>query len=271
VRRADVIIGMGSSFGYELDVTPVRVLYEDMTVAQSPYPASRAKARWRARQKVLYDNADLCCAATPWVAESIAHDYRIPESKIAVVGFGTNILCEPVPKDWSRPRFLWVGVDWERKGGDILLAAFQRAKIPGATLDLVGRHPAVDVPGVRGHGIVRNEERLREFYEAATVFVMPSRFEPAGIVFFEAASAGTPCIGTATAGLPYNLGPSGLIVPPGDVVALADALSKMAQPEYARQFVKPALAHARGHTWTAVAGRIVSAVAQRFGPRLSMD
>jgi glycosyltransferase involved in cell wall biosynthesis len=267
VAAADVVVSMGSSFGHNLGPrvsSQFRVLYEDMTVAQSPHPPSPAKDRWIEGQRRLYQITDLCCAATPWVADSIERDYGVPRSKIEVVGFGANVVCEFRAKDWSTPRFLWVGVDWERKGGDLLLEAFIRADIPGARLDLVGRHPDVSIPGVRGHGVVREENRLREFFETATVFVLPSRFEAAGIVFLEAASAGTPCIGTRTGGLPHVLGPSGYVVAPNDIDALTSALRAMADPSTAERFVEPALEHARQYTWAAVAGRMADALRRRL-------
>jgi glycosyltransferase involved in cell wall biosynthesis len=266
VRTADTVISLGSEYGYRLGSREgqFRVLYEDMTVAQSPYPPGPAKDRWIRRQAALYEQTDLCCVATPWAAESLQRDYGVPETKIEVLGFGANVVCSPNPGDWANPRYLWVGVDWHRKGGDVLLDAWRLADMPGATLDLVGRHPSHDLPsGVTGHGVVRDRTRLRRFFEEATVFVMPSRFEAAGIVFVEAASAGTPCIGTSVGGLPYMLGPSGLIVPPGEVEPLVTALRSMADPEVGSRFVAPALDHSAKFTWAAVAERMFRAITDR--------
>jgi len=250
------VVGLGSVFTWpRIDAT-----FDDMTVLQSPFLEGPGKRRWAERQKRIYDDASVCLVTSPWAADSVIHDYGIPESKVAVVGFGSNVTCEPVPKDWERPRLLWVGVDWHRKGGDILLEAFSKAAIPGARLDLVGHHPAVDVPNVRGHGVVRNTQRLRALFEQATLFVLPSRFEPYGIVFIEAASAGTPVLGTDTGGARYSVGPSGETVPPNDVDALVHAIRRMTDPQIAGSYVLPAIAHARQHTWDAVALRVIEAV-----------
>jgi hypothetical protein len=78
------------------------------------------------------------------VKTSIVNDYGVPEAKVTSVGLGANIMCEPVPKNWCRPKLLWVGTDWERKGGDLLLEAFAKAEIPGVSLDIVGNHPRID-------------------------------------------------------------------------------------------------------------------------------
>lgn len=266
IHEADVIVTLGSTFGQKIDSGDhrgFRVTYEDMTVKQSAHPASPAKDRWIARQRRLYAISDLCCVSTPWVADSVANDYNVPRAKIEVVGLGANILCERSQKNWATPRILWVGVDWHRKGGDLLLEAFSRAAIPDATLDLVGQHPDVHMPGVRGHGVVRDEGRLKTFFEEATLFALPSRFDPSPIVFLEAASAGTPCLGTETAGLSYNVGPSGMVVPVGDVDALVLALIKMTSPTVAASYQQPALEHAERHTWDAVAGRMIEAVVER--------
>ncbi len=240
VRSADVVVSLGTGWSiHPLTAGQRHLTLEDMTVAQAPFPPSRAKTRWIERQSRAYAQADVCCVATPWTADSLVRDYRVDSAKIAVVGFGANVVCKPTTKDWNSPTFLWVGVDWLRKGGDLLLEAFLRAKIPNATLHLVGAHPDISVRSVCGHGIVRDEARLRELFEMATVFVMPSRFEAAGIVFVEAASAGTPSIGTTVGGIPHMIGPAGECVPPEDVEAVA---------------------HARENTWTAVSQRMIDAV-----------
>jgi glycosyltransferase involved in cell wall biosynthesis len=253
---ADLVLGMGSTFHYPgLDVT-----FEDQTVAQSPLAPGGPKNRWIRRQAAIYRSARHCLASTPWVKESIVNDYGVPDAKVTPVGLGANIVCRPVPKNWGKPKLLWVGVEWNRKGGDLLLEAFANAQIPGASLDIVGRHPRIDAPGVRGHGEIRDETRLRGFFEAATLFVLPSVFDPSPIVFLEAASAGTPCIGTETGGTRYSVGQAGEVVLPNDVGALVAMLRKMTIPAVARSYSSRALEHAAAHTWDAVAERVLATI-----------
>ena len=266
VREADIMITMGSTYGFQLGRwrPSTHATFDDCTVAQSPIAPSRARTRWQARQRELYESADLCLAASNWTADSIEHDYGIPRRKIHVTGLGANISCAQTEKDWSEPRILWVGVDWDRKGGDLLLEAFARAGIPGATLDLVGQHPPISRANVRCHGLVRDEARLRMFYERATLFVLPSRFEAFGMVFIEAASAGTPCLGSDVGGIPDAIGPAGTTFPAGDVHALTQGLIAMTDPSVAAKYVAPALAHAEANRWPAVAQRVIDAAGDRL-------
>src|SRR4029079_2514270 len=79
-------------------------------------------------------------------------------------------------------------------------------------------------------------------YGAADLVILPSRAEPYGMVVTEDLARGVPVLGTAVDGLPEALGraPSGerpgLLVPPGDPVALARALRRwLAEPQLRRQ------------------------------------
>jgi glycosyltransferase involved in cell wall biosynthesis len=250
------VVAFGSTFWPpRIDAT-----FEDMTVAQHPWlPQTAARERWQRRQAALYDAAIRCFSATEWAARSVREDYGQPAEKVVVVGEGPNIVCRPLPKDWSRPQILWVGSDWRRKGGDTLLEAFRMASIPEATLHLVGQHPEIKMPGVVTHGPIADTVRLQAMYEAATLFVLPSRFDASPIACLEAATAGTPLIATDTGGTAERVGRAGLLVEPGDVLALADAMRRLSEPTVAERFRKEAIAHAARFTWDLVAQRMIGA------------
>jgi glycosyltransferase involved in cell wall biosynthesis len=185
------------------------VTYQDSTVLQAlrAYPWRHLQAlgardldRLAGRQRRSLASAVACCAATGWAAESIAADYGIATGKIHVVGCGPNHdphVNASEGRDWSRPRFLFIGADWERKNGSAVLTAFARVRerFPDATLDLVGGHPRVTSDGVTAHGLLAMDRagdrgRISELYRRSTAFVMPSLHEPAGSVYIEAAVAG---------------------------------------------------------------------------------
>lgn len=251
-----LVIAFGSTFWPpHVDAT-----FEDMTVAQHPWlPPSAARKRWERRQAALYNAVVRCFATTEWAARSVRNDYGQPAEKVVVAGEGANIVCSPVLKDWSRPRILWVGSDWHRKGGDTLLEAFRIASLEAATLNLVGQHPRLDLPGVVTHGPIVDAARLRAMYEDATLFVLPSRFDASPIACIEAATAGTPLIASRTGGTTERVGNAGVLVEPGDVGALAGAMRRMCHPAVAEKYRHEAVAHASRFTWDAVAKRIIEA------------
>jgi glycosyltransferase involved in cell wall biosynthesis len=137
----------------------------------------------------------------------------------------------------------WIG----QKGIEELLEAWQALKsaLPGCELDLAGG-PALwkNVSGVKGaEEIARRIEQMERrelvhcagalprsampgFWGAVDVAVVPSLYEPFGLVALEALACGVPVIASAVGGLKEIVldGESGLLVPPGDVSALARAL-----------------------------------------------
>jgi glycosyltransferase involved in cell wall biosynthesis len=271
--RLDGIIQIGT--GYTLPAGIPVATYEDMTIPQTkthPYVGwalltRRSFASRMARQRRAYEQARACCLTSPWAAESVLTDYGIAPQKVHVVGIGCNHTAPPIRRDWSKPRFLFVGLDWERKNGSGVLRAFARLReqVPTAKLDLVGGHPPLSQAGVTGHGILRldiaeQHERLERLYAEATCFVMPSHSEASAIAYVEAASAGLPGIGTSAGGSGYLIGDGGVIVDPGDDEGLLAAMLRLADPETAERTGAAAKERSQLFSWDAVASRLLSAL-----------
>jgi hypothetical protein len=254
------------------------VTFQDSTFIQAvrAYPWAHLQGlsqghikRFAQRQREAYESAVACCAATHWVADSIISDYGIPASKVHVVGLGANHQTgesKVDERDWSRPRFLFVGVDWERKNGQAVLDAFAkvRERYPDATLDLAGGHPTITLDGVTGYGpLAMNEptdrRQMAEIYSRSTVFVMPSLHEPSGTVLIEAASAGIPSIGSSSGGARTCIGDGGYVVDPLEPQEILDAMLKLCNPDTAKRLGELAHEHAKLFTWRKVAERLVRA------------
>ena len=222
------------------------------------------------RQRRVYSDAVALAPWSHWAARSLVDDYGADPARVHVVGAGRNHEVEsPDARPWSPPRFLFVGREWERKGGPVLLEAFaavQRA-LPEARLDVVGGHPPLDRPGVTGHGplgfdVPDQARRVAALFAAATCFVMPSEVEPLGIVHAEAAAAGVPSIGSTVGGARTIIGDEGgRLTPPGDAAALEAAMLELGDPETARRMGEAARGRAAAFTWDAVAGRMLRALA----------
>ncbi|HEY4428389.1 MAG TPA: glycosyltransferase family 4 protein [Solirubrobacteraceae bacterium] len=254
------------------------VTLEDSTVLQAleSYPwahldgLSHHGARiYAERQRQIYESAVACCCATHWVADSIVTGYGIPAERVHTVGLGRNHdISAENGRDWTRPRFLFVGVDWQRKNGPAVLSAFARVREthPEAQLDVVGGHPRIEQPGVTPHGPLSlvypgERRRLAALYGRATAFVMPSLHEPAGIVHAEAGGAGVASIGTTDGGAATMIGPGGILVDPRKVDELVAAMERLADPQTAQQLGDLARRHAALLTWRKVAERVVRALA----------
>jgi phosphatidylinositol alpha-1,6-mannosyltransferase len=139
---------------------------------------------------------------------------------------------------------LIVGRMWQEergKGHDELIAGWPavRARVPDAELWIVGdgddrsrleeRARSLGVAdAVRFLGRVSDTE-LSELYRRASLFAMPSRQEGFGLVYAEAMWHGLPCIGSTAdaAGQVIVDGETGLLVPYGDVAAIAAAVSAL--------------------------------------------
>lgn len=238
----------------------------DSDIRQNLFPAQQVRL-WCERQAASSRAASVCCVSTGWAARSFVEDYGVDSARVHIVGMGHRQRSSPLDRDWSSPRFLFIGVDWQRKNGDAVLAAFAavRALIPEATLDVVGQHPDIDVAGVRTHGFLPREDaaaqaRLDGLFASATAFVLPSRFDPSPIACLEAASAGLPVIATTEGGAGELLGDAAISVHPNDREGLVRAMLTLADPATARAKGAEAERIARSSRWADVARKVLEAL-----------
>lgn len=270
----DAALLLGAGFSLRADVPTAT--FDDMTVVQAlAQPESeyedvtgRQARRWRGRQLHNYRHARACCLASEWAARSVREDYGIDPAKVHTVGFGRNSARrEALERDWSVPRFVFIGIDWERKQGPAVLDSFAAVRRihPEARLDLIGDHPPVDAPGVTDHGrlALGSEQGRREHAEVlarATCLVLPSKFEPFGIAYVDAAAVGVPSIGTANGGAADAIGDGGVLIDPADLQGLSRAMVELSEPNRARELGQRAFAHSAGFSWEDVAERILSSM-----------
>jgi glycosyltransferase involved in cell wall biosynthesis len=266
--RLDALVILGGLLTPNTDIPLVP--WQDMTVPLAHrfgYPLWRAlpgrALRARLAQQVeLHRRAVFSCTATRFAADSVQHDLGVAREQIEVTGLGTNHRPAPAERDWSRPRFLFVGLEWERKRGAAVLEGFRRVRDvhPEARLDVVGGHPRLSEEGVVGHGRVGGAS-VSELFSRATCFVMPSTVEPAGMVYVEAAMGGAPSIGTSVGGAPELIGPGGRVVDPYDQEGLTRAMLDLCRAEVAESLGLQARRHAERFTWKATAERLLQALA----------
>jgi glycosyltransferase involved in cell wall biosynthesis len=176
------------------------------------------------------------CYSSKWAANAAARDHDIDPAKIEVIPFGANLpsnvtegdlpglLEQRLQKPW---RLLFVGVEWERKGGDLALEIARQLNDAGHPTELivVGCHvpkrysplPAwVRLEGFVSQHTVEGQRRLGELYRSALFYLMPSQAEAYGIVFCEATSFAVPCLASDTGGVSSIVqnGRNGYLFPP---------------------------------------------------------
>jgi glycosyltransferase involved in cell wall biosynthesis len=204
-------------------------------------------------------------------------DFGVPADKLYPVGAGVNLprILDVGERSYDRPEVLFVGKDFARKGGPVLLEAFRavRREIPEARLTLIGPR-LEDVPdGVRCLGVVPKNtpeglNRLLAAYAEASLFVLPSLYEPFGIAFAEAMAHKVPCIGADNCAMPEIVadGETGYLVPVSDARALARRmLDLLMDPEACRRMGEAGYRKYREHyTWDQVVARILGVLRDRL-------
>lgn len=210
---------------------------------------------------------------TEWTADTFAH-HGLPREKFWVHAPACNS-DDPGPVERqpdSTPHVLFVGKDWVRKGGPLLIEAFAilRGKFPEACLTVIGCDPDVREPGVRVIGFLDKKKpedagRIDKAFREATVFCMPSRWESVGLVYMEAALYGLPVVmlrGQCRDGIfPETMA---FHLDRADRRALAEYLIHLHErPDVARRMGNAGRGHVlENYTWPVVARRLVNRLEQ---------
>lgn len=188
------------------------------------------------RLRHLVPRLDLVVTAGERSAE-YARRIGVPPARIRSGYYGFDYDAFAAASQLKRPRrFLFVGRYVEAKDVRTLVRGYQlyRERVAEPwTLTCRGRGPDAvllrDQPGVTDAGFMQPAD-LPSVFGDHGVFVLPSRFEPWGVVIAEAAAAGLPIICSSACGAaadivrPYE---NGLVIPPGDPESLARAMQWM--------------------------------------------
>lgn len=229
------------------------------------FPSDQLFAReWIDLEQEIYRHARHVFVMSDHVRRSLIDDYAFDPARATCVYAGSNVDSAPVAianDDYTNQTILFVGIDWERKGGPTLLAAFDRVaeRLPRARLVIIGSSPYSTHPRVEVVGRVPREEVKRRMTEAS-VFCLPTRAEPFGIAVVEAFHHRLPVVASNIGAMPDLVrdGESGQLVPPDDPAALADALvALLSDPALCRRFGERGCEIAREHySWDAVGDKI---------------
>jgi glycosyltransferase involved in cell wall biosynthesis len=188
-------------------------------------------------------------AVSSFQAREIARDSQIKEDHISVIPnpISESLLQDALSQTRTEPQspvVLYTGRIEHRKGTLDLLQSIPAvaSTFPDVKYLVVGgRHNSIDDktlnetlnrPGVGEHTELVGHvqwQQLADWYRRASVFVMPSLYETFGISVIEAMAFGLPVVATNVGGLPEVVqdGVTGILVPPKDPNALADAVIRL--------------------------------------------
>jgi len=221
--------------------------YHDANLAQaihSPhFPRNISKRRVQRAfdyERRVYDDIDMIFTMSDYLRGMFIEHFGVEPARVTTIGAGINLTSLPelpTAKRYDTQRLLFIGADFERKGGVQLLQAFKqvRAVHPAAELTIVGPRQ-LTIPAQYSAGVVylgflskTNTEQMRRFrevLEGASLFVLPSLYEPFGIAPLEAMAHGIPAVLTDDWAFPEMVAPgrTGALVPAGNVQALAEQL-----------------------------------------------
>jgi phosphatidylinositol alpha-mannosyltransferase len=214
----------------------------------------------------LIDRVDARIAVSRMAAES-AERYLGPGFEIVPNGVNIPEAADPASREHQ---IVFIGRHDARKGLPVLLRAWPAIRrTTGARLRLIGTDPLqyrllqsrlrFDEDGIDVLGIVTNAERGRELASAKLVVSPALGGESFGMVLVEAFAAGTPAVASNIPGFADVAVPAAAtLVPPGDVAALAAAVSTLLADEPRRVAMgRAARQLAEGHyAWPDVARRL---------------
>jgi glycosyltransferase involved in cell wall biosynthesis len=216
-----------------------------------------AKTRLRVEKQCL-ETADMIIATSPQEEE---HMRSLVSSKgnIMVIPCGTNVDCfGSVDKEASRVKLgidtetklvMYAGRFDERKGIETLVRAVASERVKrheNLKLMIIGGSTPGEKDGIERERIGNlvqelgiediteftgrvGHEDLASYYAAADICVVPSHYEPFGLVAIEAMASRTPVIASDVGGLKFSVADSetGLLAPPQDEVAFAEAIDSI--------------------------------------------
>lgn len=230
--------------------------------------------RRRRRQSQLYEQAAGVFTMSRWLADGIVAAGLLPAERVHPVWAGINVEVDdrggaPVERRPGPPRLLFVGRDFHRKGGDLVVRATELLRTTldrETTLTVVGPDewpmPGPPPPGVRFLGRLDPSATVA-LWRDHDVFVMPSRFEAFGIVFVEALAHGMPCVARDVYAMPeiVDHGRTGLLVGGDDVDELAEAITRcVTERSFAVEAQTGRASVLERYSWDAVADRMLSVI-----------
>lgn len=225
---SDVLFSAGSTPMALLSTNKPKVFYTDATfmgLVNSPYYYSNlckeSLAKGKAIDQASLDSTTLAIFSSDWAARTAIDNYKVDPGKVKVVEYGGNVShnldYESVKEVIARRsrtkcQLLFLGVDWDRKGGDMALKVLEEMNKGGVPTELhiagIRKFPFERMPeNVVDHGFIskgtaEGREKINRLLMSSHFLLVPTKAEAFGFVFCEANAFGVPDIATNVGGVP---------------------------------------------------------------------
>ncbi len=221
-----------------LDTTRKQLTAFGPLYGKGPTPIPFVENRRHRNRCVQYRNAAAIFPWSDWCAASIINDYDVDPARVHVIPPGVDLdywRCEP-RSNAGPVNLLFVGSNFYRKGGDLLLRWAKNTSLRDWNLHLVTVDPiTAEDPRIHVYnGLTPNSPALRRLYQEADLFVLPTRGDCYSIAAIEAMAAGLPVILSRTGGTGDIVldGQTGFLIEVGDEHAMVERLEYLlTEPE----------------------------------------
>lgn len=287
-------IGEKGQIIFQFDETPwntntINYIYQDLSVAYIRYMKQNEPVAYsysgfsgikdielqkrEELQQKYYTHCKGIFTMGQWLADFMVSNCGIPKDKIHVVGAGINVLiAAPDYSKKSGNKILFVGKDFERKGGKLVIEAFKilREKYrKDAELYIAGpedKMSCMDEDGIIFLGNL-SKEKVAEYFEICDIFCMPSYFEAFGIVFCEALASGLPCIARRKYAMKEIIedGEDGYLIDDDDAQILAQKMNMLLLDNKITQNVrKKRETYIQKYSWERIAGEMEKVILNNY-------
>jgi len=227
-------------------------------------------------ERLALENADRIVAVSQQSRGEILELFNVKPERVVVIHNGIDLSkWKPLNTTETRKQYgiegdyiLFVGRTSRQKGMVHLIDAMRYVD-PGVTCVCCTSAPdtpeveaeiaakVAEQPRIKWINILLKEEQYIELYSHCRVFVCPSVYEPFGIINLEAMATERPVVASAVGGIKEVVVPeeTGLLVPPADPKALADAINRVLRnPEWGRKMGLAGRKRVEQHfSWTSIA------------------
>jgi glycosyltransferase involved in cell wall biosynthesis len=299
LQGVDAIVATGTTGVSRLDHAAPLALWSDATFnsLRRTYPeyarySQASIADGDRLERAALARASLVCYASQWAADDAISYYGVSPDKIRVIEFGA-IAQSPFTderaaaaaagsRDWQAVRFAFVGVDWERKGGDTAIDIVTALNDMGtrSVLTVAGcmppRHvqrlPFVECAGYLSKKVAADAARLDAILSTSHFLLLPTRAECFGLVFAEAAAFALPSISRAVGGVTTAVrhGHTRLLLPPDATTRECCAAVRPLledRDRYLAMCVEAYRDFRRRLNWRTAGGRFVAALREKVAAR----